>query len=149
MLPSMVTHTQDFCSAFNPSKCTQQWVVNTTLSHTHTHREHTPRAVGGSVSCSRVSPQSWYWGWKRALVIHSPADTKTRTHDLQFTSLTLQPLSHNCPSSLISETDRILSVNKNFANITNQLLKYLLIKRYILWAHPKWQIIWMEFCIHY
>jgi len=28
-------------------------------------------AVGGSVPCSR-SPQSWYWGWKRALYIHSP-----------------------------------------------------------------------------
>ncbi len=38
--------------------------------HTHTHREHTPGAVGshlctrgavgGSVSCSRA-PQSWYW----------------------------------------------------------------------------------------
>ncbi len=28
-------------------------------------------AVGGLVLCSRVSPQSWYSGWKRALVIHS------------------------------------------------------------------------------
>ncbi len=49
-------------------KCahTQQW--------THTHREHTPGAVGshccgaqgavgGSVPCSRA-PQSWYWGWR-------------------------------------------------------------------------------------
>ncbi len=38
---------------------TQQWVGNT-------------HPVGGSVPCSRVSPQSWYWGWTRALVIHSP-----------------------------------------------------------------------------
>ncbi len=60
--PSMVTHTQNVCSAFNPSKCT----------HTHSS-EHTPGAmgsqycgtrgaVGGSVSCSRVSPQSRYTG---------------------------------------------------------------------------------------
>ncbi len=40
--------------------------------HTHTHREHTPGAVGGSVPCSRVWPQSWYWRRRRALVIHSP-----------------------------------------------------------------------------
>ncbi len=47
----------------HPSAHTQQW--------THTHREHTPGAVGsqccgargavgGSVPCSSVSPQSWY-----------------------------------------------------------------------------------------
>ncbi len=36
VLSSMVTHTRNWCSAFNPSKCahTQQWVVN---KHTHTH----------------------------------------------------------------------------------------------------------------
>ncbi len=49
----------------------------------NTHHEHTPGAVGshlccgargavgGSVPCSRA-PQSWYWGWERALYIHSP-----------------------------------------------------------------------------
>ncbi len=31
-----------------------------------------PGSSWGSVPCSRVSPQSWYWGWKRALVIPSP-----------------------------------------------------------------------------
>ncbi len=63
--PSMVTHTRNLCSAFDPSK------VHTHSSE-HTHREHTPGAVGshlccgargavgGSVPCSRVSPQSWY-----------------------------------------------------------------------------------------
>ncbi len=36
--PSMVTHTLNLCSAFNPSKCTHtEW--------TQTHREHTPGAV--------------------------------------------------------------------------------------------------------
>ncbi len=62
--PSMVTHTLNLCSAFNPSKCTH------TAVNTHTHREHTRGAVWGSVSCSRA-PQSWYWRWKRALYIHS------------------------------------------------------------------------------
>ncbi len=59
----------------HPSAHTQQW--------THTHREHTPGAVGshlccgargafgGLVPCSRA-PQSWYWVWERALDIHSP-----------------------------------------------------------------------------
>ncbi len=59
--------------------------VHTAVSseQTHTHCEHTPGAVGsqccgargavgGTVPCSRVSPQSWYWRWRRALVIHSP-----------------------------------------------------------------------------
>ncbi len=62
--PSMVTHTQNLCSAFNTSKV-----------HTHSS-EPTPGAVGSflccgargavgdSVPCSRVSPQSWYWGWR-------------------------------------------------------------------------------------
>ncbi len=57
MWPSMVTHTRNLCSAFNPSKCTH------TAVNTHS---------GCSVPCSRVSPQSWYWRWKRVLNIHSP-----------------------------------------------------------------------------
>ncbi len=65
---------------------------------THTHREHTPGAVGsqccgargavgGSVSCSRVSPQSWYWR-RRESAGHSlptptiPAGPVTRTRNL-------------------------------------------------------------------
>ncbi len=58
-------------------KCThtQQW--------THTHREHTPGAVGshlccgaqgavgGSVPCSRA-PQSWYWGWRECCTFTPP-----------------------------------------------------------------------------
>ncbi len=41
--PSMVTHTQNLCSAFIPSKVHThtQW----THTHTHTHREHTHTAV--------------------------------------------------------------------------------------------------------
>ncbi len=56
------------------------------LSHpkcTHTHREHTPGAVGshlccgtrgavgGSVPCSRA-PQSWYWGWRECCTFTPP-----------------------------------------------------------------------------
>ncbi len=73
MWPSMVTHTQNLCSVFIPSK------VHTHSSE-HTHREHTPGAVGshlcsgaggavgGSVPCSRVSGIE---GGERALYIHS------------------------------------------------------------------------------
>ncbi len=57
----MVTHTRNWSSAFNPSKCT-----HTAVSSEHTHWEHTPGAVrshcssargaiGGSVPCSRAS----------------------------------------------------------------------------------------------
>ncbi len=68
-------------------KCThtQQW--------THTHREHTPGAVGshlccgtrgavgGSVPCSRVSPQSWYWGWRERCTFTPPTYNSCRTWD--------------------------------------------------------------------
>ncbi len=84
----MVTHTQNWCSAFNPSKCThtQQWVVNT-----HRHCEHTPGAVGshcssaqgaigGSVPCSR-EPQSWYWRWRECCSFTIPTFNPCRTWD--------------------------------------------------------------------
>ncbi len=75
----MVTHTQNLCSAFNPSKCTHS-------------SEHTPGAVGsqccgargavgGPVPCSRVSPQSWYWGWRERWLFTPPTYNPCRTWD--------------------------------------------------------------------
>ncbi len=66
----MLTHTLNLCSAFTHPRCT--YTAVNTHTHTHTHCENTPGAVGsqccaargavgGSVPCSRVSPQSWYW----------------------------------------------------------------------------------------
>ncbi len=46
----MVIHTQNLCSAFNPSKCTHTVVNTHTHTHTHTHREHIPGAVGGRIA---------------------------------------------------------------------------------------------------
>ncbi len=77
--PSMVTHTQNLCSAFNPSKCTHS-------------SEHTPGAVGsqccgargavgGLVPCSRVSPQSWYWRWRECWLFTPPTYNPCRTWD--------------------------------------------------------------------
>ncbi len=86
--PSVVTHTRNLFSAFNPSKCIHS-------------SDHTLRAVGGLVPCSRVSPQSWYWGGESAR--HSlppptiPAGPETRTRDLWVTSPALYPLGHDCP----------------------------------------------------
>ncbi len=58
-------------AVFNPSKCTHTWSSGHT--HTHTHRCCGVRgAVGGSVPCSRVSPQSWT----------IPAGAEIRTHNL-------------------------------------------------------------------
>ncbi len=87
--PSMVTHTRNLCSAFNPSKV-----------HTHSS-EHTPGAVGshlccgargavgGSVPCSRA-PQSWYWGWRECSTFTPPTYNscrpETRTRNLSITS---------------------------------------------------------------
>ncbi len=44
--PSIVIHIQNLCSAFNPSKCIH------TLVNTHTHREHTPGAVGSHIAAA-------------------------------------------------------------------------------------------------
>ncbi len=76
---------------------------------THTHREHTPGAVGshlccgargavgGSVPCSRA-PQSWYWRWRERCTFTPPTYnscwTETRTHNLldyESDSLTIRP----------------------------------------------------------
>ncbi len=87
--PSMVTHTLNSCSAFNPSKV-----------HTH-NSEHTPRAVGshlcrgargvvgGSVLCSRA-PQSWYWRWRECWTFtpltYNSFRPETRTRSLWINS---------------------------------------------------------------
>ncbi len=63
-----VTHTRNLWSAFNPSKCT----------HTHTHSSSGQpmlRCLGsgwGSVPCSRVSPQLWYWRWREHSLFTPP-----------------------------------------------------------------------------
>ncbi len=93
MWPSMVTHTWNLCSAFNPSKCTHTAV--------NTHHEHTSGAVGSQccgaraavgdlVPCSRVSPH--IEGGESA--VHSlppptiPAGPQTRT---KSNSLSIRP----------------------------------------------------------
>ncbi len=68
----MVTHTQNLCSAFNPSKCT----------HTVVQCCGARGAVGDSVPCSRVSPQSWYWGWREYWLFTPPTYNPCRTWDL-------------------------------------------------------------------
>ncbi len=67
-----LSHTQlydqqwNLCSAFNPSKCTHTWSSGQlTLRHRG--------AVGGSVTCSRLSPQSWT----------IPAGADIRTHKVR------------------------------------------------------------------
>ncbi len=80
---------------------TQQW--------THTHREHTPGAVGshlccgargavgGPVPCSRA-PQSWYWRWRERCTFTPPTYNSCQTWDLnprplgyESDSLTIRP----------------------------------------------------------
>ncbi len=107
MTCGQVTHTLNFCSAFNSSKHTH------TAVNTHTHRKHIPGEVGshlcggargevgGSVPCSKVSPQSWYWRWREHWTFTPPptipTGPETRTCDLLVTSPTLYPLGHFRP----------------------------------------------------
>ncbi len=92
--PSMVTHTRNLSSAFNPSKCTL-----TAVNHTRSSGQPycgARGAVGGSVPCSRVSPQSWYWRWREHLLFTPPTDIPCRTWESN-----LQPLGYKSNSLTI------------------------------------------------
>ncbi len=79
----------------HPSARSQQW--------THTWSSGQPYfgargAVGGSVPCSRVSPQSWYWRWREHLLFTPPTDNPCRTWEsnrqplgYKSNSLTIRP----------------------------------------------------------
>ncbi len=85
--PSMVTHTRNLCSAFDPSKVHTHGAVGSHLCC------GARGAVRGSVPCSRVSPQSWYWRWRECCTFTPPTYNscrpETRTHNLSITSPTL------------------------------------------------------------
>ncbi len=51
---------------------------------------------GGSVPCSRVSPQSWYWRWREHLLFTPPTDNPCRTWESN-----LQPLGYKSNSLTI------------------------------------------------
>ncbi len=89
----MVTHTRNWSSAFNPSKCT----------HTAVSSEHTPRAVGSHCSSAREQLgvrclaqghlSHGIEGGESAVHSQSPpsipAGPEIRTRNLWITSLTL------------------------------------------------------------
>ncbi len=102
-------HTQNLCSAFNPSKCThtQQW------THTHTVNTHPEQwAVNAAapgeqlgVWCLAQGGESTDYSLSPPTI---PAGPETRTRILRATSLTLYPLGHDCP---IREYKKGLSLN--------------------------------------
>ncbi len=80
----------------HPSAHSQQW--------THTRSSGQPYcgargAVGGSVPCSRVSPQSWYWRWREHLLFTPPTDNPCRTWESNLQPL--QPLGYKSNSLTI------------------------------------------------
>ncbi len=98
MWPSMVTHIRNLCSAVNPSKVHTQ-----SSEHTQAVGSHlccgARGAVGGSVPCSRVSAQSWYWGWRERWLFTAPTYNSCRTWDsnpqpldYESDSLSIRPL---------------------------------------------------------
>ncbi len=80
--PSMVTHTQSLCSAFNPSKVHTHTAVNThTHTHTHTVNTHPEKwaAIYVAAPGKHLGVRCLAQGYlvvvlrvKRALDIHSP-----------------------------------------------------------------------------
>ncbi len=94
----------------HPSAHSQQW--------TYTRSSGQPccgarGAVGGSVPCSRVSPQSWYWRWREHLLFAPPTDNPCRTWESNLqplgyksNSLTIRP---RLPSYLANQKSYLLS----------------------------------------
>ncbi len=89
----MVTHTQNLCSAFNPSKCT-----HTPWTHTRSSGQPMLRCPGSSRA---VSPQSWYWRCHRQFLPARDSNPQPRV-----TSPMLYPLGHDCPKC-VSEYMRL------------------------------------------
>ncbi len=106
------------------------WPILRIENEVYTHSsEHTPGAVGsqccgargavgGSVLCSRVSPQSWYWGWRECWLFTPPTNNPCRTWDsnpwpsgYKSNSLSIRPrhLQHIClfPNLRIAESQRV------------------------------------------
>ncbi len=78
---SMVTHTRNLCSAFNPSK----WRPGSSWGF-GAQGSHLSRGIVGGESAGYSLPPPTI-----------AAGPETRTHDLRVTSLTLYPLGHDCP----------------------------------------------------
>ncbi len=51
------------------------------LTHPSAHTPGAQGAAGGSVPCSRVSPQSWYWGWRECWLFTPPTYNPCQTWD--------------------------------------------------------------------
>ncbi len=121
--PSMVTHTRNSCSAFNPSKCTHT-VVNTHTPWTHTHTPWTHTPSSGQPFMLRRPGSSWGFGAllkgtsvvvlkvERALYIHSPhlqflpaRDSNSQPLDYESESITIRPwlppVSHDPSESIL------------------------------------------------
>ncbi len=95
----MVTHTQNLCAAFNPSKVhTQQWTH--THTHTHTHTVNTLRhwgsiwGFGAVFKCTSVV----FWLWRELCTFTAPQlqflpvqDSNSQTFDYESNSLTIRP----------------------------------------------------------
>ncbi len=97
--PSMVTHTRNLCSAFNPTKCTHTavnthtpWTANDAAPGEQlgvrclAQGSHLSRGSEGGRECWLFTPPP-----------KIPARPETPTHDLRVTSPTLYPLGHDCP----------------------------------------------------
>ncbi len=83
--PSMMSHTRNLCSAFNPSKCTHT-AVNTHTPWTHTRSSGQPMlqhpgSSWGFGALLRVSLQSWYWRRRECWLFTPPTDNSCRTWD--------------------------------------------------------------------
>ncbi len=101
MWPSMVSHTQNLCSAFNPSKYTHIAVSSEQAHTVNTHPEQWA-AIYAAAPGKQLGIRCLAQGSHLSRAGHSlppptiPAVPETQTHDLLVTSPTLYPLGHDC-----------------------------------------------------
>ncbi len=129
----------------HPSAHSQQW--------THTRSSGQPYcgargAVGGSVPCSRVSPQSWYWRWREHLLFTPPTDNPCRTWESNLqplgyksNSLTIRPrLPHKLYRSKLYRSKK-----KPYLNMIQKRRRFLWAKAHLKWTVAKWKtVLWSD-----
>ncbi len=96
--PSMVTHTRNLCSAFNPSKCTHtQWIY---IWSSGQPMLRCPGSSWGIGALLKGLTQSWYWRWREWRLFTPPTDNPCRTWDSRpsgYKSDSLSIIGHDCP----------------------------------------------------
>ncbi len=129
----------------HPSAHSQQW--------THTRSSGQPYcgargAVGGSVPCSRVSPQSWYWRWE-STCYSLPPDNPCRTWESNLQPLGYKSNSLTIRPRLLVNYPFTLPLQKNCYHATFTVSAVYSMHIFCKHGNPGWAVIHLPKCALY